>query len=421
MFEFIHVVTSYNAHLTPNPFTSLRKWDFSMDKPYYPHKPIASVDALAKTLGVSKPILVSIASKIDSSYTEFVIDSKGKDRTVYDPKFILKKLQKRINSRIFEKVDFPCYLHGGIRDEKQKRDYVENAKAHASKKPKTLINLDIKSFYDNIKHSKVFDVYKYFFKFPDDVCTILTTLTTYRNKVPQGACTSSYLANLVFFNSEYSVVSSLRMKGITYTRLLDDVTLSSSNELTDDEVALYIKSIHSMFSKYGLKFNRNKIKIENIKTKKHGFQVTGLWVGQQTPKTTRDERRYIRLLVRVCENEYSKEMYNENYHSLWNKVSGLVAKLNRLNQSNHKALRERLSAVLPLYDDREKEKLLYECKSLLRLNSGIELKYGHIDSINKVYGKLGILSRNNKTLSRIWRKKLKSHFRKIPTKREIWL
>lgn len=392
-----------------------------MDKPYYPHKPISSVEVLAKTLGVSEPALRSIANKAGNSYTEFLIESKGKDRTVYDPKFELKKIQKRINSRLFENVIFPSYLQGGIHDKENRRDYVENAKIHSTEKIKSLINLDIKSFYDNIKTAKVNDIFKYFFKFPDPVCDILTSLTTYKNKVPQGACTSSYLANLVFFNSEYLEVSKLRGKGVTYTRLLDDVTLSSSKQLSDEEIEIYIKSIHGMFKKHGLKFNNKKTKIEHIKSKKEGFRITGLWVGHQLPKTTRNERRYIRLLVRICENEYSKSMYSEGYHELWNKTSGLVAKLNRLNQSNHESLRTRLGLILPLYDDAERDKILRECRNLLKIKATIELKYGHVDSINKAYGKLGILSRNNKLVSRMWRKKLKSHFRKLPTKRDIWL
>ncbi|WP_227724695.1 reverse transcriptase family protein [Yersinia proxima] len=392
-----------------------------MDKPNYPHKPISEVSVLAKTLGISEVMLKSIASKVDTSYTEFDIDSNGKDRHVYEPKFNLKKLQKRINSRIFEQVNFPSYLHGGIRDVNIRRDYVENARLHSKTKVNSLINLDIKSFYDNIKRDKVYNIYKYFFRFTDPVCEILTILTTYKNKVPQGACTSSYLANLVFYNSEYQVVSALRCKGITYTRLLDDVTLSSKKILSETTISNSIKSVISMFTKHGLKQNKKKMKIESIQNKKDGFQVTGLWVGHAEPKTRRDERRYIRLMVYVCEKEYLNSMSTESYHELWNKTSGLVAKLNRLNQSNYKSLRERLGAVLPLYNDSERDKIIRECKSLLKLDSSKPVSYGQLDSINKIYSRLGILARNNTNLSRSWRKKLKSHFRKLPTKKEIWL
>lgn len=80
------------------------------DKPYYPHAPIASLDSLAKTLGVAPKLLTDLSRDAHESYTHFRIYPKGKLRDVYEPKYELKRLQKRINSRIFEKVQFPPYL-----------------------------------------------------------------------------------------------------------------------------------------------------------------------------------------------------------------------------------------------------------------------------------------------------------------------
>ncbi len=74
------------------------------DKPYYPHNPIGSVDSLAKTLGCAPKILRDLTRDTSNSYTCFSISTKkGKEREVYEPKYELKKLQKKINSRIFEK------------------------------------------------------------------------------------------------------------------------------------------------------------------------------------------------------------------------------------------------------------------------------------------------------------------------------
>ena len=391
-----------------------------MDKPYYPHNPISDLPTLAKTLGVNLVMLNVIVDKVDDSYTEFEIPSKNKFRTVYEPKLNLKRIQKRINSRIFESIQFPFYLQGGVKDSIDKRDYVENAKMHSSNNPDTLISLDIKSFYDNIKADKVFNIFKYFFKFPDDVSNTLTKLTTFKNKVPQGACTSSYLANLVFFNSEYTIVSNLRGKGICYSRLLDDVTMSANYSLSEEVVSESIKKVVGMFKQYGLKSNNKKKRIENNKNLKGGFQVTGLWVGHKNPKTTKHERRFIRLLVHTCFKKYNESMTSDSYHELWNKTSGLVAKLKRLDQSNHKALREKLAHILPLYDENEKKKIIQECNRVLRIPPSKTLTYGEVDSINKLFYKLGDLSRKEKQLSRMWRKKLKFHFKNIPRKREVW-
>jgi retron-type reverse transcriptase len=187
-----------------------------LDKPYYPHRPISSLEALAKKLGVHPKLLDDFCNKANDSYTSFTITSKsGKVRTVFEPKYELKKLQKRINQRIFEDVRFPLYLQGGIKDDENKRNYIKNAKFHALSN--TLINLDIKNFYDSIQQDYVFKIFKFFFKFPDDVSKALTSLVTLNGRVPQGACTSSYIANLIFFNSEYNIVSKLRSQKINYT------------------------------------------------------------------------------------------------------------------------------------------------------------------------------------------------------------
>lgn len=392
-----------------------------MDKPYYPFRPISSISILAKTLGIHEKMLLNLANKVDDSYTEFLINVKNKDRTVYEPKHDLKRLQKRINHRIFEKVEYPSYLQGGIKDHDNKRDYVENANTHCKNDPNIIISLDIKSFYDNIRPEFVFDIYKYFFKFPDDVSSLLTRLTTFRNKVPQGACTSSYLANLVFFNAEYSLVSKFRSRKICYTRLLDDVTLSSHTIPTEENVSSSIKEVVAMFRKYNLKQNNKKTKVEIQKNAKNSFKITGLWVGHTVPKTSRQERRYVRLLVKICEKKFLDDKYCLEYHAFWNKTSGLVAKLTRLNQSNHKALRERLSAILPLYNEKEKEKVIRECKMILKFNNKVAFTIGQIEKINKLIGKLGILARNNKALSRMLRTRIRKHCHSMPTKRNMWL
>ncbi|ASV53436.1 reverse transcriptase [Lelliottia jeotgali] len=412
-------MVDFDANYLLTSFTPLKHW-CAMDKPYYPHNPISSVAILAKTLGIRKDLLVNLVNKVDSSYTEFLITVKNKDRTVYEPKFELKKLQKRINSRIFEKVQYPTYLQGGIKDDSNKRDYVENAALHCKNKPETIISIDIKSFYDNIRSSYINDIYKNFFNFPDEVADTLTKLTTYRNKVPQGACTSSYLANLIFYNSEYTLVSKFRNKNITYTRLLDDVTLTSRDNISEEKISEHIKSVVGMFRKYNLKHNNKKTKVETQKNAKNSFKITGLWVGHAKPKITRHDRRYIRLLVKICENKFKDDKYSEEYHAFWNRTSGMVAKLTRLDQSNHIELRKRMATILPLYDDNEKDKIIRECRRVLRFNNKIDLSIGQLDIINKLIGKLGILARNNNALSKIWRNKIKNHFPLLPTKREIW-
>lgn len=204
------------------------------DKPFYEQNPIGSLQSLAYTLNTPLVTLKDIAKNVVHSYHEFEIPVKKKDgsvklRKIKEPKFLLKKIQKRINAQILSKVNFPNYLHGGIR----KRDYFSNAESHV--KSETVISLDIENFYPNIDRNHVLSIFKYLLKFEEKVSAMLADLVTFEGKLPQGAVTSSYIANLIFYEKEYKIVSGFRQQGLIYTRLLDDITVSSQKKLTDEK------------------------------------------------------------------------------------------------------------------------------------------------------------------------------------------
>ncbi|PXF28683.1 reverse transcriptase [Pokkaliibacter plantistimulans] len=391
-----------------------------MDKPYYPFKPIGSLDALATTLGVHPKLLTDFSNKANDSYVKFEIVSKSnKRRTVYEPKFELKRLQKRINSRIFEKVEYPVYLHGGISDEINKRDYVENAKLHA--KSNTLICLDIKDFYGSILLDHVFDVFKNFFHFPPDVSSLLTKLVTLNGNVPQGACTSSYLANLVFFNSEYNLVSRFRGRGVTYSRLLDDVTLSSNDKLSDTLVQKYIEEVSKLFAKYSLHIKNKKTRVHIKSDHSKPYDVTGLWVGHSSPRLRKSDRRNIRHEVFLCEKEFEFDSTSEKYHKQWNRVSGLVAKMQRLQHSQAKILRQRLSKVLPTYSDADAAAVIRDANKILNAKKKENMKIGELNRINRVLYSLGILGRTNSGKAKSLGKNIRAKYNNLPGKRAFWV
>ncbi len=389
------------------------------DKPYYFGPALGSIPALAKCLGVNEAVLLDLSVNSNQSYTEIsLITNKGKERVVYDPKYELKRIQKRINSRIFEKIYYPGYLQGGIKDANSPRDYYQNSKLHAGSS--WLIGLDIRSFYNNIRENVVLDLYRFLLKFPTDVAELLTRLTTLNGHVPQGACTSSYIANLIFFNSEYKLVSSLRGQGVVYTRLLDDVTLSSKISIGHDKKSEYIKQVAALFRKSGLRINSKKTKIENSADKDADYKVTGVWVGHGLPKLRKADRRYIRQMVWICEREHEKSSTSQAYHDLWNKTSGYVAKLSRFEHSQSKSYRFRLSLILPQYDAQRKFSLILESKKLLLKKNPGSAKLGLMCAYNKAIYRLGILGRTDKKLASQYKSALKFHFKDAPKIKDFW-
>lgn len=392
-----------------------------MDKPYYPLNPIGSLAALSVTLGVPEKLIIDICQDIDSHYSSFVITSKsGKLRDVHEPKYNLKRLQKRINSRILSKVNFPEYLQGGLRDEASPRDYVKNATIHA--KAETLISLDITSFYDSITEAWVFKIFKHFFHFPDCVCEKLTKLTTKNGSVPQGACTSSYLANLIFYDKEYLIVSRLRQKKVAYSRLLDDVTISSEKKMDEVLIDKVITDVIGMFQSRGLSSNQNKKKVEHRNFRYNEYKVTGLWVGHSQPKLRKAERRYIRQLVFECEKAYIEDKTSETYHTLWNSTSGKVSKMTHLGHSQAVGYRERLALILPQLSEDEISKLVFNIKRFT--HKVIKKKYKNSASItdrfNALMYKIGICYRTDKALASSLKEQLKQVKHLVQTKAELW-
>lgn len=382
------------------------------DKPYYPLPPIGSVSVLAAMLKINEKQLIHIANNTSSSYTSFKITPEGKKpRDVVEPKEQLKYVQKKINAMIFSEVKYPGYLMGGISDKDKPRDYINNGKLHLNKN--TLINLDIENFFPNIKHTYVKKIFTHLFRFPEPVSEILTKLTTLNGRLPQGGCSSTYIANLLFFNYEYHIVSKLRSKDITYSRLLDDITLSSNRKLNKNDKRSVVSAVDGLIKRFELSINPSKTKIEHKDDLSAQYEVTGSWVRFGELKFPSKDRKKIRSAVKKCEIMYEENCYSEEYHSQWNRTSGRVAQLKRFG--HHKQEREfriRLSKVLPLYDEQQAITLKTKVYQLINKRKCNKLRLdnpGLRKQILILYHQLGILARNN-TSSKGLKKELRENF-----------
>lgn len=377
-----------------------------MNKPYYNNSPIATLDALALTLNVTTERLSLISENIPHSYNTFskVTGRNRKKRSLSEPKKGLKKLQKKINKELFEKVSYPDYLHGGLKG----KDYLSNAKIHSGNK--TLISLDIENYFPSISRKNVFDIFKFMMRFPDDVSEMLTKLVTLNGSVPQGSCCSTYIANLVFFNTEYNYVNQLKNKGYNYSRLLDDITVSSNKELDKKEKSFVLTQIRAMVERHRLKINNEKTKIESHTDPRSSFEVTGLWAKHKNPKLQKPQRRYIRYLVFICVKQAEYDRTSAEYHALWNKTSGKVAQMQRIGHTQANDLRESLSKVLPLYDEFKIKKTIY-LSQVLSNTKKEDITVQKIERYRKLIYKLDIVSRSNKYLADKHRDMLHSIFK----------
>lgn len=267
------------------------------------------------------------------------VKKDGSYRICYDARPPLKGMQARIQCLILKKVKYPSYLMGGLADRENPRDYVRNAKIHAG--ARIMVNEDIAAFFPSTSDRVVRDIWKDVFRFPPDVAKALARLTTRAGELPQGAKTSSYLANLVFWTREPGIVERLRAMGFAYSRYVDDMTVSSKADKRPAEIGAAISLLASMVRRYGLRFKRNK---HGIAYAGQRMEVTGLVVGKDSAGLGRAKRSNIRALVHGCEVDAASDSSDP---IALRRAASLVGQFARLHPAKGDALRVRLDAIRP--------------------------------------------------------------------------
>lgn len=385
-----------------------------MSKIVFPSAPIASREVLAKTLSLELKTLEELVASIPSSYRHFPLKKKNSSefRNITAPKPFLMNIQKRINARIFSACIFPSYLQGSIRDKDLPRDFLSNAKVHAS--ADTVITLDVKDFYPSIKEPEVFKIFKYLFHFKDEVSSALTALVTLNGSLPQGAPTSSYIANMIFHGKEHKLVAELRRKKVHYTRLLDDITLSFSGKDEQTEVrARVIGLVRKMCTDSGLKLHDGKQKI--IITRQPSSPaavVTGITLKRGKVGLPREYRAKVRSKVNHCLKLYEAgDQTTAEYHKLHNSTLGDVTLLKRLGYSKAEEYAQSLKDCEPTYSHKKIGFLRRACMDLAK-----RLRPSTVSQLTRRYYVLthclNVMARTQPTLAKQLRKELREAFSK---------
>lgn len=302
---------------------------------FYPHQAIQSVGSLANALQVSEKVLRDTAAQANSLYIGPITLKKrdGSPRLVYDTKPRLKFLLKKINHVFFNKVEYPDFLKGSLKNQ----THVKNAAVHSGSK--TLIQEDIRKYYDNITSEHVRAIWKNLFKFSEEVSEILTLLVTRNGFVQQGSPSSSYIANLVFFKHEARLHQYLADMNISYTRYIDDITLSSKEIIPKDNITIALNRVIGMIKGYGLIPHPEKRSI--TPSKKNKIQtVTGLNVSRKIkPSVPKSERAKIRAHLHHLSNLNLDDVDLKDAIKEASSVSGRMAILKQLHPKEYERLR----------------------------------------------------------------------------------
>lgn len=309
--------------------------------------PIGSIKVLAGALSVTQDALVDIALHSERYYDPNPPELKksGGTRQHYTVLCPLERIQGHIKTRILNRVHYPDYIFGV-----PETDYVKNARLHTGKR--IVIREDARDFYDSVPVDAVRRMWQYFFNFPPDVADLLTQLTTYKGSLPQGACTSTDIADLVFWDKEPQLEFTLRSLGFVYSRYVDDITVSSNQFVNVANISDIKRRIHGMLRSMGVKQNRFKAK-NGITTSGHRQSVHGLNVnninGPTLPKKYRNHvRQEVYLLQKMAQSQQDTPQYAKEYAV----VVGKVAHVTRLHPNEGSKLKETLQDIKPTHVDK---------------------------------------------------------------------
>ncbi len=269
---------------------------------------LASPADLAKALGLTIPQLrwlcfhAEAAAKTHYVYFE-VPKRSGGVRLLAAPHRRLAAAQRWVLSQILDKLEVTAHAHGFVAG----RSTVTNARHHVGKQ--LVVNLDLKDFFPSVTFPRVRGLFESIGYSPA-VASLLALLTTESPRVkvlhdgatywvasgdralPQGACTSPAISNLVTRKLDRRLAGAAKKLGWTYTRYADDLTVSATAE-GKPAMSLMLSRVRAIVRDEGFTINEAKGRVQRAARRQ---QVTGIVVNDKLG-VPREEVRRIRALL----------------------------------------------------------------------------------------------------------------------------
>jgi len=233
------------------------------------HKP----ETLAKILGYPLEELLQVIEEIKIhprkyyySYQKISTkNGKKKVRNIDPSRDKLRDVQNKLNKKILSKIKLPEHIQGSVKG----KSNISNAKLHRSKKFHFLT--DLSNFFPFVTNKLVFRTLCSC-GFSPSVSRVITQLTTFKGHLPQGATTSSTLANLVGLKFDIPIIEICQQNNIIYSRYVDDLTFSSDTDFKHviEDILKIITSQGFLYSHAKTLYKEGKVEITGCLDKTNG-------------------------------------------------------------------------------------------------------------------------------------------------------
>lgn len=257
-------------------------------------------------------------------YTSFPIPKKsGGLRTIQKPCKGLNIIQRKLNPFFVKAYKIKASVHGFVKG----KSIVTNAKQH--KRHRFILNLDLEDFYGTINFGRVRGLLiSRPFNLGSKAASVIAQALCFQNKLPQGACTSPAVSNLIAADLDKKLIELAKRYHCTYSRYADDITISYNKSDFPRSLAYYDESnpitgktivgklIEDTIDRAGFKVNHEKVRLQIPCIRQ---EVTGLTVNE-FPNVKRSFVRQIRSMTHAWAKHGLKDAENEFINKYSKKV-----------------------------------------------------------------------------------------------------
>lgn len=255
----------------------------------------------------------------NNCYTTFEIPKKkGGTRSINAPNDELKEIQRRI-AKVLSDYKQTILVDNHIENNishafEEGKSIISNAKVHRNKR--LVLNVDLKDFFDSFHFGRIcgyFEKNKYFM-LPHEVAVILTQLSCYEGKLPQGAPTSPIITNLMCQILDAKIINLSKKYKLSYTRYADDLTFSTNNRQFIDKYNEFVGRLEKIINYEGFEINKEKTRLQYNDSRQ---VVTGLVVNEK---------------INICRDYYreTRAMANNLYNNGEFAINGIAGTINQL-------------------------------------------------------------------------------------------
>ncbi len=276
-----------------------------------------NIETLAEETRLTEKLVYFLTKEdADGRYVTFNIPKKdGTKREINAPCMSLKVLQRWILQNILYKVRLSQYSVGFTKNEKGS-PLVQCAERH--KNNLYILKMDLKDFFPSVKRYRIYNQFLQL-GYNTYASNLLANICTLHGSLPQGAVTSSCLANLVCYKMDIRIAGYCNKRDITYTRYADDLTFSCDNRDV-------LRNIHGMVKKIvkdeGFIINEKKTRFLTPRVHK---EIIGITVNDGVVKASKEMKKMVRAMIHL---EIVSGDYSDN-----DKIRGYIAYINSIEKN----------------------------------------------------------------------------------------